>query len=144
MLSVYCINLFQREDDDSIYQVSEEDGYTRRLHFIKFETKYINQCLDFIRDHLVQSKEFLSEKRNIKATGGGAHKYKDQIVNTLGVEQVSFYISKSTETKFKQLYPLQCTKAYCTCTIRYCRSKLCMYKKRGTCDICLVCLLLMH
>ncbi|CAC5407943.1 coaW [Mytilus coruscus] len=90
----YCSKLHRRtsqvrdhkEDNNCIYQVLEEDGYTRRLHFIKFETKYIHQCLDFIRGHLMQSKEFMLEKKNIKATGGGAHKYKDQIIKTLGVQ----------------------------------------------------------
>ncbi|XP_063430219.1 4'-phosphopantetheine phosphatase-like [Mytilus trossulus] len=90
----YCSKLHRKtshirdhkEDNNSIYQILEEDGYTRRLHFIKFETKYLHQCLDFIRGHLMQSKEFMLEKKNIKATGGGAHKYKDQIIKTLGVQ----------------------------------------------------------
>jgi pantothenate kinase len=34
----------------------------------------------------MQSKEFISEKKNIKATGGGAYKFRDQIINTLGVQ----------------------------------------------------------
>lgn len=82
----YIRYFLQKEDSNCIYQVLEEDGYTSRLHFIKFETKYIDQCLDFIHEHLMQSKEFISEKKNIKATGGGAYKYRDQIINTLGVQ----------------------------------------------------------
>lgn len=43
----------------------------------------------------MQSKEFMLEKKNIKATGGGAHKYKDQIIKTLGVQWV-FILNKSS------------------------------------------------
>jgi len=55
-----------------------------RLHFIKFETKHIESCLDFIRGHLTGSKEFMRGK-SIKATGGGAYKYADIIQEKLGL-----------------------------------------------------------
>lgn len=55
-----------------------------RLHFIKFETKYIESCLDFIRGNLTGSKEFMRGK-SIKATGGGAYKYAELIQEKLGL-----------------------------------------------------------
>ncbi|XP_018912276.2 4'-phosphopantetheine phosphatase isoform X1 [Bemisia tabaci] len=55
-----------------------------RLHFVKFETKYIADCLDFIRSNLVNSKESMSGK-SIKATGGGSHKYASLIAEKLGL-----------------------------------------------------------
>lgn len=70
----------QVDGDDYKYESSE----TERLHFVKFETKYIEQCLNFIRDHLVNSKESMAGK-SIKATGGGAYKYADLIYEKLGL-----------------------------------------------------------
>ncbi|MEQ2194957.1 Pantothenate kinase 4, partial [Xenoophorus captivus] len=52
-----------------------------RLHFIKFENAYIETCLDFIKDHLVNT-----ETKVIKATGGGAHKFKELIERKLGLK----------------------------------------------------------
>ena len=39
--------------------MSEEDVLREQLHFIKFETKYIETCLDFIKQNLIGSKEFM-------------------------------------------------------------------------------------
>lgn len=36
----------------SIYNVTEAECEGIRLHFIKFETKYIEECLDFIRNQV--------------------------------------------------------------------------------------------
>lgn len=49
-----------------------------RLHFVKFENAYMEACLDFIRDHLVNT-----ETKVIPATGGGAYKFKDLIEQKL-------------------------------------------------------------
>lgn len=68
------------DGDDYQYESSE----TERLHFVKFETKYIKNCLTFIRDHLVSSKESVIGK-SIKATGGGAYKYAELIQQKLGL-----------------------------------------------------------
>lgn len=57
-----------------------------RLHFVKFETKYIENCLDFISDNLVNCHE--RKGKSIKATGGGAYKYSKLIQNKLGLEWV--------------------------------------------------------
>lgn len=67
--------------DDHIYEVSE----TARLHFVKFETKYIEQCLDFIKSNLVGSRESMAGKI-IKATGGGAFKHANLIQEKLGLK----------------------------------------------------------
>lgn len=58
-----------------------QEEVTPRLHFIKFENAYIETCLDFIKDHLVNT-----ETKDIKATGGGAHKFKELIERKLGLK----------------------------------------------------------
>ncbi|XP_033759357.1 4'-phosphopantetheine phosphatase-like isoform X1 [Pecten maximus] len=73
----------EQEGAGCIYQVSEEDEFTNRLHFVKFETRLIETCLDFIQRHLKGSP--LKDKV-IKATGGGAHKYRHLINSKLGVQ----------------------------------------------------------
>jgi len=68
-----------------IYHISEEEELRDRLHFIKFETKYIETCIDFIQQHVVGSAE-LSRDKFIKVTGGGAYKFKNLLSNKLGVQ----------------------------------------------------------
>uniref|UniRef100_A0A8C9WKR4 4'-phosphopantetheine phosphatase n=1 Tax=Scleropages formosus TaxID=113540 RepID=A0A8C9WKR4_SCLFO len=58
--------------------ISVQEEITARLHFIKFENTYIETCLDFIKDHLVNT-----ETKVIKATGGGAYKFKELIEKKL-------------------------------------------------------------
>ncbi|KAL7637380.1 UNVERIFIED_CONTAM: hypothetical protein RMT77_012108 [Armadillidium vulgare] len=65
--------------DIHLYESSELE----RLHFVKFETKYIEQCLDFVQKHLVNCKDSIIGK-SIKATGGGAYKYAELITKKLG------------------------------------------------------------
>ncbi|XP_063662039.1 4'-phosphopantetheine phosphatase isoform X3 [Pan troglodytes] len=60
------------------YEISVQEEITARLHFIKFENTYIEACLDFIKDHLVNT-----ETKVIQATGGGAYKFKDLIEEKL-------------------------------------------------------------
>ncbi len=62
------------------YEVSQGD----RLHFVKFETKYIEACLGFLQENLVASADVMKEKK-IKVTGGGAYKYADLIQEKLGL-----------------------------------------------------------
>ncbi|CAH1736599.1 unnamed protein product [Aphis gossypii] len=66
--------------DKFVYTYSEQ----ARLHFVKFETKYIENCLDFIGDNLVNSDE--RKGKSIKATGGGAYKYSKLIQDKLGLK----------------------------------------------------------
>ncbi|XP_035376050.1 4'-phosphopantetheine phosphatase isoform X4 [Electrophorus electricus] len=68
----------QESDGEPLYEISVQEEITARLHFIKFENTYIETCLDFIKDHLVNT-----ETKVIKATGGGAYKFKDLIEKKL-------------------------------------------------------------
>lgn len=61
---------------------SYDDLEISRLHFIKFETKYIESCLDFIKSHLIENN---MKGKSIKATGGGAFKYANLIHEKLGL-----------------------------------------------------------
>ncbi|KAK1268032.1 Pantothenate kinase 2 [Acorus gramineus] len=66
-----------------------------RLHFVKFETLKLNECLDFIStkqlhvggiDSPSYSSRLLTDENTIiKATGGGAHKFADVFKERLGV-----------------------------------------------------------
>ena len=63
-----------------MYEMSEG----ARLHFIKFETKYIEGCLDFVRANLINGSVEMAGKV-IKATGGGAYKYTSLLQEKLGL-----------------------------------------------------------
>jgi pantothenate kinase len=52
------------------------------LHFYKYETIKIHECLEFIK----QLFKSLTEELIIMATGGGSHKYFDLIKEELGIE----------------------------------------------------------
>ncbi|KAG5230158.1 pantothenate kinase [Salix suchowensis] len=66
-----------------------------RLHFVKFETSKINECLDFISSkqlhcggmdsHCWHSETSPNGNALIKATGGGAYKFADLFKERLGV-----------------------------------------------------------
>ncbi|XP_057738408.1 pantothenate kinase 2-like [Arachis stenosperma] len=64
-----------------------------RLHFVKFETRKINECLDFINSKQLHRGGAESPYADgatdgnaiIKATGGGAYKYTDLFKERLGV-----------------------------------------------------------
>jgi hypothetical protein len=66
--------------DHRVYEVSEG----ARLHFVKFETKYIESCLDFVQVNLVNTRDKMVGK-SIKATGGGAYKYTELLQQKLGL-----------------------------------------------------------
>ncbi|KAM9521554.1 4'-phosphopantetheine phosphatase isoform 2-T2 [Guaruba guarouba] len=68
-------------ENEPLYEITVQEEITARLHFIKFENTYIETCLDFIKDHLVNT-----ETKVIKATGGGAYKFKDLIEKKLGLK----------------------------------------------------------
>ena len=46
--------------DDAIVEVNEE----ARLHFVKFETRQIEKCLDYVRDTLMMSEEHKTQVKN--------------------------------------------------------------------------------
>ncbi|WOL02923.1 pantothenate kinase 2 [Canna indica] len=66
-----------------------------RLHFVKFETRKLNECLDFISSKQLhrggsdspswRSGSSSDEDIVIKATGGGAYKFADVLKERLGV-----------------------------------------------------------
>lgn len=54
------------------------------MHFKKFETEKIDECLDFIAELVEDAKHI--DKRNeqvVKATGGGAYLFQDKIAKRL-------------------------------------------------------------
>jgi pantothenate kinase len=58
------------------------------LNFIKFETKYIESALDYMKNNLTTSSEEkteTSDSKRIKATGGGSIKYTTLITEKLNV-----------------------------------------------------------
>ncbi|KAK3033524.1 hypothetical protein RJ639_032753 [Escallonia herrerae] len=66
-----------------------------RLHFVKFETSKVNECLDFINSKQLHrggvdsscwhAEVPKNENAVIKATGGGAHKFADLFKERLGI-----------------------------------------------------------
>lgn len=74
----YSVFQDTERDHEPPYEISVQEEITARLHFIKFENTYIEACLDFIKDHLVNT-----ETKVIQATGGGAYKFKDLIEEKL-------------------------------------------------------------
>ncbi|KAI8591674.1 fumble-domain-containing protein [Geranomyces variabilis] len=71
-----------------VYFSRTPDAPGGRMNFVKFETQHIDQCVDFIYNVLYDAYhgQIPLEKRVIKATGGGAHKYYDLFREKLGVE----------------------------------------------------------
>ena len=47
--------------DDTIVEVNED----AQLHFVKFETRQIEKCLDYIRDTLMMSEHFTQVSTSI-------------------------------------------------------------------------------
>ena len=60
--SLIHIRLLCCHQEGSIYNISEKEETMVRLHFVKFETKYIESCLDFILANLMDSSEFMRDK----------------------------------------------------------------------------------
>lgn len=70
----------------SIYDVTEEDEEVELLSFVKFQTKHIGSCLNFIKQNLMKHQLELMRGKAVKVTGGGAYKYREQIVSALGCQ----------------------------------------------------------
>ncbi|KAL1550839.1 Pantothenate kinase 2, mitochondrial [Salvia divinorum] len=70
---------------------SNYNGLREKLHFLKFETSKIDECIKFISSkHLryyggQDNKNLASEDNIIKATGGGAFKFADLFKEKLGI-----------------------------------------------------------
>ena len=70
------------QDEEAIVEINED----ARLHFVKFETRQIEKCLDYVRDTLMNSQDFSPDRaKTINVTGGGAYKYADLISEKLGL-----------------------------------------------------------
>eukprot|EP00123_Amoebidium_parasiticum_P016109 comp23291_c3_seq1/m.38208 comp23291_c3_seq1/g.38208 ORF comp23291_c3_seq1/g.38208 comp23291_c3_seq1/m.38208 type:complete len:827 (-) comp23291_c3_seq1:535-3015(-) len=65
-------------------EIAAGDSYGR-LHFCKFQTKEINDMVDFVKNKLLKGNQQVA---TITATGGGAYKYVDLIQRELGVTMV--------------------------------------------------------
>ena len=65
----------------------DEEYKTRRLHFVKFETKHITNLTHYIKDCLGDDAALI-RGRTIRVTGGGAHKYRDLFEKTLGLKVI--------------------------------------------------------
>uniref|UniRef100_UPI00358F78F6 4'-phosphopantetheine phosphatase n=1 Tax=Myxine glutinosa TaxID=7769 RepID=UPI00358F78F6 len=66
---------------ECLYEISEQHEESARLHFVRFENAFVEACLDFVKGHLGGP----NAPTLIKATGGGAHKYKELIEEKLGL-----------------------------------------------------------
>ncbi|KAI3847606.1 hypothetical protein MKX03_024391, partial [Papaver bracteatum] len=58
------------------------------LHFVKFETREINHCLDFIKFKLLHCQVESKQKgtvAKVKVTGAGAYKFADLFMEKIGV-----------------------------------------------------------
>ncbi|KAL5715953.1 pantothenate kinase [Ranunculus cassubicifolius] len=80
--------------DDMMVKPLEERSHPVHggwLHFVKFETRKISQCLDYIKLKQLHycggndPKAKVKGKAKIKVTGGGAHKYADVFKEQIGV-----------------------------------------------------------
>ena len=69
------------DGNDGEHTYKEHSG--NRLHFIKFETRHIENCLDFVKANLVHIERF--QGKSIKVTGVGASKYTDLLRDKLGL-----------------------------------------------------------
>lgn len=79
----YRTALYENDDiEDSgerAYKVHEGS----RLYFVKFETRHFENCLDFVKENLVNAERF--QGQSIKVTGGGVFKYTPSIQSKLGL-----------------------------------------------------------
>ena len=55
-----------RGSSGHIYEIKEDQESSIRLHFIKFETKYIEMCVNFIKDNILTAA---NKDKALKATG---------------------------------------------------------------------------
>lgn len=72
--------LATNNSSENAYKVFEGN----RLHFVKFETRHIETCLDFVKANLVNVERF--QGTSIQVTGGGAYKYTKLLQDKLGTQ----------------------------------------------------------
>lgn len=56
-----------------------------KLHFVKFETNKVDECIDFIGAKGLHRRSDSGVKMRVKATGGGAYKFADKFRERLGL-----------------------------------------------------------
>ncbi|KAG0169422.1 hypothetical protein DFQ28_003680 [Apophysomyces sp. BC1034] len=68
-----------------VYFTSAADRKGGRLHFKKFETEYIDECIDFIAELVADARTLTPPgvEQVLKATGGGAHLYYEKFSKRL-------------------------------------------------------------
>ncbi|KAI9318106.1 pantothenate kinase [Dichotomocladium elegans] len=69
-----------------VYFTSSVDRKGGRLHFKKFETEKIDDCIDFIAELVEDSRhltDYNGHEQVLKATGGGAHLYHEKLSKRL-------------------------------------------------------------
>ncbi|KAI9495981.1 pantothenate kinase [Zychaea mexicana] len=66
-----------------VYFTSSADRKGGRLHFKKFETDKIDECIDFIAELVEDARHIATTEQVLKATGGGAHLYHDKLSKRL-------------------------------------------------------------
>lgn len=67
-----------------MYFTSSNDIKGGRLHFKKFETEKIDECLDFIAELVADARQIHGRTEQVvKATGGGAYLFQDKIAKRL-------------------------------------------------------------
>ncbi|OBZ88721.1 Pantothenate kinase [Choanephora cucurbitarum] len=66
-----------------IYFTLSTDKKGGRLHFKKFETEKVDECIDYIVALLKDARRHGAHSQVLKATGGGAHLYYDKLASRL-------------------------------------------------------------
>ena len=61
-----CSHQHDKGSSGHIYEIKEDQESRIRLHFIKFETKYIEMCVNFIQENILSSGY---KDKALKATG---------------------------------------------------------------------------
>ncbi|KAH6826775.1 pantothenate kinase 2 [Perilla frutescens var. hirtella] len=84
------INGYLKDGFDVSSGTSNHRVLRRKLHFLKFETSKISECIKFISSKHLQygdqdDKDLDSDKNIVKATGGGAFKFADLFKEKLGI-----------------------------------------------------------
>ncbi|KAL5723805.1 pantothenate kinase [Ranunculus cassubicifolius] len=76
-------------DDNGVSEGTEGERLGVKLHFVKFQTREINECMDFISSNQLHcsgvDREGSRSDVVIKATGGGAYRFADMFKERLGV-----------------------------------------------------------
>ncbi|KAH8867177.1 Pantothenate kinase 4 [Schistosoma japonicum] len=81
------INFNESDLPFDFYEYAEHEDKGQKLCFMKFETRNIEECLDFICSNIIQQGALPKRVFNkIKVTGGGAYRYRELICSKLGVE----------------------------------------------------------